>query len=99
MAIVSDPMTYGFVQSLPHPGGNLTGLSMVNTELSSKRIELLREIAPGIARRGIHRPDDGSAGPARNSRRRSHPRHRSPDPAADGERDRAGFRRSQSRQG
>jgi ABC-type uncharacterized transport system substrate-binding protein len=50
MAIVSDPMTYGFVQSLPHPGGNLTGLSMVNTELSSKRIELLREIAPGIAR-------------------------------------------------
>jgi putative ABC transport system substrate-binding protein len=50
MAIVSDPITYGFVQSLPHPGGNLTGLSMVNTELSSKRIELLREIAPGIAR-------------------------------------------------
>jgi putative ABC transport system substrate-binding protein len=43
-------MTYGFVQSLPHPGGNLTGLSMVNTELSSKRIELLQEIAPGIAR-------------------------------------------------
>jgi putative ABC transport system substrate-binding protein len=50
MAIISDPITYGFVQSLPHPGGNLTRLSMINTELSSKRIELLREIAPGIAR-------------------------------------------------
>jgi putative tryptophan/tyrosine transport system substrate-binding protein len=50
MAIVSDPVTYGFVASLPHPGGNLTGLSMVNTELSSKRIELLKEIAPGITR-------------------------------------------------
>jgi putative ABC transport system substrate-binding protein len=45
-----DPVTYGFVASLPHPGGNLTGLSMVNTELSSKRIELLKEIAPGITR-------------------------------------------------
>ena len=50
MAIVSDPVTYGFVASLSHPGGNLTGLSMVNTELSSKRIELLKEIAPGITR-------------------------------------------------
>lgn len=36
MAVVSDPVTYGFVRSLAHPGGNLTGLSMVNTELSSK---------------------------------------------------------------
>ena len=50
MAIVSDPVTYGFVASLPHPGGNLTGLSMVNTELSSKRLELLKEAAPGISR-------------------------------------------------
>jgi len=50
MAIVSDPITYGFVRSLAHPGGNLTGLSMVNTELSGKRIELLREAAPGISR-------------------------------------------------
>jgi putative ABC transport system substrate-binding protein len=49
-AIISDPVTYGVVASLAHPGGNLTGLSMVNTVLSSKRLELLREVAPGIAR-------------------------------------------------
>ena len=50
MAIVSDPVTYGFAQSLAHPGGNLTGMSMVNTELSGKRIELLREVSPEISR-------------------------------------------------
>ena len=50
MAIVSDPVTYGFVDSLSRPGGNLTGLSMVNTELSSKRLELLKEAVPDIAR-------------------------------------------------
>jgi putative ABC transport system substrate-binding protein len=47
-AIVSDPVTYGLVASLARPGGNLTGLSMVNTELSSKRLQLLKEVAPGI---------------------------------------------------
>jgi len=50
MAIVSDPVTYGFVEGLAHPGGNLTGLSMVNTELSSKRLELLKDVAPNITR-------------------------------------------------
>lgn len=49
MAIVSDPVTYGFVNSLSRPGGNLTGLSMVNTELSSKRLELLKEMAPRVS--------------------------------------------------
>jgi len=98
MAILSDPITYGFVQSLPHPGGNLTRLSMINTELRQQAHRITAgDCARYCARRGIHRPDDGSAGPARNRCRRSHPRHRSPDPAADGERDRAGFRRSQAR--
>lgn len=50
MAIVSDPVTYGLVANLAHPGGNLTGMSMVNTELSSKRLELLKEVAPAIGR-------------------------------------------------
>src|SRR4029077_9851971 len=49
-AIISDPVTYGVVASLARPGGNVTGLSMANTVLSSKRLELLREVAPGIAR-------------------------------------------------
>ncbi len=63
MAIVSDPVTYGFVASLAHPGANLTGLSMVNTELSSKRIELLKEAAPGITRVAVFTdPTMGSQG-------------------------------------
>jgi ABC-type uncharacterized transport system substrate-binding protein len=63
MAIVSDPVTYGFVTSLAHPGGNLTGLSMVNTELSSKRVELLKEAAPGITRVAVFTdPTMGSQG-------------------------------------
>ena len=49
-AIISDPVSYGVVASLAYPGGNLTGLSMVNTLLTSKRLELLKEAAPGIAR-------------------------------------------------
>ena len=49
-AIISDPISYGVVASLAHPGGNLTGLSMVNTLLTSKRLELLKETAPWIAR-------------------------------------------------
>src|SRR5207302_10610793 len=53
MAIVSDPVTYGFAQSLAHPGGNLSGLSMINTELSSKRIDLLRLVSPEISRVAI----------------------------------------------
>ena len=61
MAIVSDPVTYGFVDSLAHPGGNLTGLSMVNTELSSKRLELLKEMAPEISRVAVF--TDPSMGP------------------------------------
>jgi putative tryptophan/tyrosine transport system substrate-binding protein len=50
MAIVSDPVTYGFAASVAHPGRNLTGMSIMNTELSSKRLELLKDAAPGMAR-------------------------------------------------
>src|SRR5436190_21991234 len=61
MEIVSDPVTYGFVDSLAHPGGNLTGLSMVNTALSSKRLQLLKETAPEISRVAVF--TDPSMGP------------------------------------
>ena len=49
-AIISDPVAYGIVASFARPGGNLTGLSMVNTELSGKRLELLKELSPKITR-------------------------------------------------
>ncbi len=42
-----DPIGNGFVASLARPGGNITGLSNVNRELSGKRLELLKEVFPG----------------------------------------------------
>src|SRR5215475_12378666 len=45
-ATAADPVGSGFVASLARPGGNITGLSQVNVELSGKRVELLREAFP-----------------------------------------------------
>jgi putative tryptophan/tyrosine transport system substrate-binding protein len=47
---VADPLQAGLVASLARPGGNVTGLSFMHTDLSAKRVELLREILPGLAR-------------------------------------------------
>jgi putative tryptophan/tyrosine transport system substrate-binding protein len=46
--ITSDPVAAKLVPSLAHPGGNLTGLSLAGPDLAGKRLELLREIMPGI---------------------------------------------------
>ena len=43
---VGDPVGAGVVPSLSHPGGNVTGISTLATELSAKRLELLKEIVP-----------------------------------------------------
>jgi putative ABC transport system substrate-binding protein len=48
MATVGDPVAAGFVSSLAQPGGNVTGLSLLATELSAKRLALLKETLPGI---------------------------------------------------
>ena len=45
-----DPVGTGFVASLSRPGGNITGLSILAPELAGKRLQLLTEIVPGLAR-------------------------------------------------
>jgi putative ABC transport system substrate-binding protein len=52
-AAVGDPVGTGLVASLARPGGNLTGLSLQFTDLAGKRIELLREVLPGLLRLGL----------------------------------------------
>jgi putative tryptophan/tyrosine transport system substrate-binding protein len=49
MAAAGDPVATGIVGSLARPGGNITGLSQMNPDLTAKRLEVLKEIAPGIS--------------------------------------------------
>jgi putative ABC transport system substrate-binding protein len=48
LAAAIDPVASGFVKSLSHPGGNVTGLSLQSSEIANKRIEILREVLPGL---------------------------------------------------
>jgi putative tryptophan/tyrosine transport system substrate-binding protein len=57
--ITGDPVGAGLVTSLARPGGNVTGLSMQDTEISAKRLELLREALPKLARVAILRDPAG----------------------------------------
>jgi ABC-type uncharacterized transport system substrate-binding protein len=50
MGFDNDPVGNGFVTSLAHPGGNITGLSTFGPEISGKQLELLKEIVPGLSR-------------------------------------------------
>lgn len=50
---ISDPVRTGLVKSLARPGGNVTGLDPFAVELSSKRVQLLKEAFPGIKRIGV----------------------------------------------
>jgi len=64
-AAVGDPVRAGLVSSLARPGGNITGLSIIETELFGKRLELLKETFPKITRvahfRDATSPGTGSA--------------------------------------
>ncbi len=52
-AVLNDPLGTGIVASLSRPGGNVTGLSLQNPDLAGKRVELLREVVPGLRRLAI----------------------------------------------
>src|SRR4029450_6133298 len=52
-AAVGDPVGTGLVTSLARPGGNVTGLSLQATDLAGKRLQLLREVLPGLRRLAI----------------------------------------------
>ena len=51
--VAGDVLNTGIVSNLANPGGNVTGFSAVNVELEGKRLELLRELVPGLARVGV----------------------------------------------
>jgi putative ABC transport system substrate-binding protein len=59
----ADPVRRGIITSLPQPGGNITGLASINTDLSGKRLELLKEVVPKLSRVAMLSSPTGSAGP------------------------------------
>src|SRR5262245_60698052 len=49
IAAVNDPVEQGFVSSLAHPGGNITGFTFIDFQMVGKWLEMLKEVAPGVA--------------------------------------------------
>jgi putative ABC transport system substrate-binding protein len=60
MANVGDPVGAGLIASLARPGGNITGLASLGTELNTKRLEILKDVVPKLTRVGLLRPASGS---------------------------------------
>ena len=60
MANAADPVGAGLVASLARPGGNVTGLSSLAPELNTKRLEILKDAVPKLARVGLLRPPESS---------------------------------------
>jgi putative tryptophan/tyrosine transport system substrate-binding protein len=79
-AAVGDPVGNGLVASLARPGSNVTGLSIQSTDSAAKKLELLREVVPGLRRAqcheqcrcaGSHRTDHSWRRSVRRNRRQS----------------------------
>src|SRR4030095_15657084 len=65
---VGDPVAAGLVASLARPGGNVTGFSNLSVELNTKRLEILTDAVPKLARVGLLRPVGGSDRQLKNLR-------------------------------
>jgi putative ABC transport system substrate-binding protein len=66
MVAVGDPVEFGIVPSLAHPGGNLTGSSFLSIELAAKRIAVLKDALPRLKRVGtLSNPDNPGNTPVR----------------------------------
>jgi putative ABC transport system substrate-binding protein len=62
---VGDPLAAGLVASVPRPGGNITGVSSLATELTPKRLEILKQVFPGVRRVwAVYHADDLSSAEA-----------------------------------
>src|SRR5262249_54730855 len=61
MTSSTDPVGAGLIASLARPGGNLTGLSNLAVELNTKRLEILKDAVPRLARVGLLRPAGAAA--------------------------------------
>jgi len=60
MANPGDPVSVGLVTSLARPGGNVTGFSGLANELNTKRLEILKDVVPRLARVGLLQPPGGN---------------------------------------
>ena len=61
-SIVPDPVAAGLVKDLAKPGGNITGVTSLTTDLVPKRIEILKALAPSVRRvLVVHHPDDAAS--------------------------------------
>jgi len=61
MANASDPVASGLIKSLPHPGGNVTGLSSITDELGPKHLEMLQSMMPKLSRVAVMTNPDNSS--------------------------------------
>jgi putative tryptophan/tyrosine transport system substrate-binding protein len=53
VVVSNDPVQAGLVASLAHPGGNITGVTFVSSDLAAKRLQFMHEIAPNVSRVGV----------------------------------------------
>jgi len=63
-SVAADPVETGLVASLARPGGNITGMTSMSTQLSAKRLQVLKEIVPGLSRVAVFwNPTNPTYGP------------------------------------